>query len=270
MKALWACVLVLASAAMLSATQYSYSNGGGTVSMTTTTLAISGSAVSNPAGTVTMSCNLTVVTVTGDTETWSCTGGTYSLQSTDGTTSINGTFASGVFTFSQAEINRTFYYYYALYANFSASQTISGGKPVAVAGAVMETLTTMTSPLSSTNGTIQTGLIDTSQQYEPVYIADTGNNRIVQTADILGSNWMSIGKLGTGTKQFTSPWGVALDAAGKVYVSDSGNCRIVRMDNMSGLNWTSYGTCGAYGPVLQSRRAVGGCEWEDLRGRCRQ
>jgi sugar lactone lactonase YvrE len=116
---------------------------------------------------------------------------------------------------------------------------------VAVAGAVMETLTTMTSLLSSTNGTIQTGLIDTSQQYEPVYIADTGNNRIVQTADILGSNWMSIGKLGTGTKQFTSPWGVALDAAGKVYVSDSGNCRIVRMDNMSGLNWTSYGTCGA-------------------------
>jgi sugar lactone lactonase YvrE len=212
--------------------------------MTTNSLTISGTSLSSPAGTVTMSCNLTVVAVTGDTETWSCTGGSFSLQSTDGTTSINGTFASGIFTFAQTEINRTFYYNYALYANFSASQTIHGAKPVAVAGAVMETLTTMTAPLTSVNGSIQSGLIDMSQQYEPVYIADTGNNRIVQTADILGSNWTSIGKLGTGTNQFTSPYGVALDAAGKIYVSDSGNCRIVRMDNMTGLNWTSYGACG--------------------------
>ena len=244
MKALWACVLVFASAATLSATQSSYSNSTGTVSQTTTTLTISGSTVSSPAGTVSMSCNLTVIAVTGDTEEWSCTGGSFSLQSTDGTISINGTFASGIFTYAQSEVNRTFYYNYALYANFSASQTINGGKPVAVAGAVMETLTTMTSPLTSAGGTIQTGRIDLSQQWEPVYIADTGNNRIVQTADILGSNWASIGKLGTGTKQFTSPWGVALDAAGKIYVSDSGNCRIVRMDNMTGTNWTSYGTCG--------------------------
>jgi sugar lactone lactonase YvrE len=245
MKALWTCVLVLVSAATLSAQQYSYSNSGGTVSMTTTTLTISGSTVSTPAGTVSMSCNLTVITVTGDTEEWSCTGGTFSLLSTDGTTSINGTFASGIFTFAQTEINRTFYYNYALYANFSASQVISGGKPIAVAGAVMETVATLTSPLTSVNGTIQAGLIGMSQQWEPVYIADTGNNRIVQTADILGSNWTSIGKLGIGTKQFTSPYGVALDAAGKIYVSDSGNCRIVRMDNMTGANWTSYGTCGA-------------------------
>jgi streptogramin lyase len=243
MKALWACVTVLAAAVTLSATQTSYSNSGGTVSMTSTTVTISGSTVSNPAGTVTMSCNLTVLSVSGDGETWSCTGGTFSLQSTDGKTSVNGTFTSGLFTFAQTEINRVFYYNYALYANFSASQPVNG-KTIAVAGAVMETVATMTNPLNPGTGTIQTGLIDTSQQYEPVYIADTGNNRIVQTADILGSNWTSIGKLGTGTKQFTSPWGVAIDTAGKIYVSDSGNCRIVRMDNMSGLNWTSYGTCG--------------------------
>ncbi len=245
MKALWGCVLMLASAATLSASQSSYNNSGGSVSMTATTVTISGTTLSSPAGTVTMSCQLTVVTVTGDTEDWWCTGGTFSLQSTDGTTSINGTFISGIFTYAQSEVNRTFYYNYALYANFSASQTINGGNPVGVAGAVMETLATMTSPLTSATGTISSGLIDMSQEYEPVYIADTGNNRIVQTADILGSNWTSIGKLGTGTKQFTSPYGVALDAAGKIYVSDGGNCRIVRMDNMSGLNWTSYGTCGA-------------------------
>ncbi len=244
MKTLWACIFVLVSAAMLTASQSSYGNSGGTVSMTTTTLTISGTTLTSPAGTASMSCNLTVVAVTGDTETWSCTGGVFSLQSTDGTTSINGTFASGIFTFAQTEINRVFYYNYALYANFSASQTINAAKPIAVAGAVMETLATMTSPLTSVNGSIQTGLIDLSQEYEPVYIADTGNNRIVQTADILGSNWTSLGKLGSGTKQFSAPYGVALDAAGKIYVSDGGNCRIVRMDNMTGLNWTSYGTCG--------------------------
>ncbi len=245
MKAFWACVLVLASAATVSAQQYSYSNSGGSVSQTTNTMTISGSTVSAPAGTVSMTCNLTVVTVTGDGETWSCTGGSYSFQSTDGTISINGVFTGGLFTFAQTEINRVFYYNYALYADFSASQVISGGKPVAVAGAVMETLASMTAPLTSTNGTIQTGLIQLSQEYEPVYIADTGNNRIVQTADILGSSWTSLGTLGSGTKQFSAPYGVALDAAGKIYVSDGANCRIVRMDNMTGLNWTSYGTYGA-------------------------
>ncbi len=127
----------------------------------------------------------------------------------------------------------------------------------------METLTTMTSPLTSVSGTLQSGLIDLSQQYEPVYIADTGNNRIVQTADILGSNWTSIGKLGSGTKQFSAPWGVALDTAGKVYVSDTGNCRIVRIDNMSGLNWTSYGTCGTGTGQFSSPEGL----WVDLSGK---
>jgi sugar lactone lactonase YvrE len=245
MKALWACTLVLASAATLSATQSSYGNSGGTVSQTTTTLTISGSTLSNPAGTVSMTCSLTEILPTfGFTSEWTCTGGSFSVQSTDGTTSITGTFATGLFTLTESEVSRVYYYNYALYANLSASQTING-KSVAVAGSVMETLPTMTSPLNPGTGTIQTGLIDLSQQYEPVYIADTGNNRIVQTADILGSNWTSIGKLGTGTKQFTSPYGVALDTAGKIYVSDSGNCRIVRMDNMTGTNWASYGSCGA-------------------------
>lgn len=231
--------------------------------MTATTLTISGTTLISPAGTVNVTCNLTVITVTGDTEDWSCTGGTFSLQSTDGTTSINGTFTSGIFTYAQSEVNRTFYYNYALYANFSASQTINGSKPVAVAGAVMETLATMTSPLTSAMGTINTGLIDMSQEYEPVYIADTGKNRIVQTADILGSNWTSLGKLGTGTKEFKSPYGVALDAAGKIYVSDGGNCRIVRMDNMTGLNWTSYGTCGAGTGQFSNPEGL----WVDATGR---
>ena len=244
MKTLSVCAFVFGAAAVLPAAQSSYSNSGGTVSQTATTLTISGSTVSNPAGTVSMTCNLTPITVQfGYTSEWSCTGGSFAQQSTDGSTSIEGVFAAGVFTMTETEVNRVFYYTYALYANFSASQTVNG-KPVAVAGAVMETLPALTAPLNPGIGTIQTGLIDFSQQYEPVYIADSGNNRIVRTADILGSDWTSIGKLGSGTKQFSAPWGVALDAAGKIYVSDSGNCRIVRMDDIKGTNWTSYGTCG--------------------------
>jgi streptogramin lyase len=245
MKALWVCAVVLASAATLPATQYSYSNSGGTVSQTATTLTISGSTMSNPAGTVSMTCNLTPILPTfGYSSEWTCTGGSFSVQSTDGKTSITGSFSTGLFTMTESEVNPVYYYAYALYANFSAAQTFNG-KSVAVAGAVMETLPTMTAPLNPATGTIQTGLIDLSQQYAPVYVADTGNNRIVRTADILGSNWASIGTLGSGANQFSGPWGVALDAAGKIYVSDSGNCRIVRMDSITGTNWTSYGACGA-------------------------
>ena len=137
MKAIWTSVLALASAAMLPATQYSYSNSGGTVSMTATTLTIGESTVSTPAGTVSMSCNLTpILQQFGFTSEWTCTGGSFSAQSTDGKTSVTGVFTSGLFTMTQSEVNRVYYYTYALYANFSASQTIDG-KTVAVAGAAI-------------------------------------------------------------------------------------------------------------------------------------
>lgn len=245
MKSYATCLFLLMCAAKLHATEYSYSNSGGTVSQTATTLTISGSTVSSPAGTITISCNLTEITPTyGYSSEWTCNGGSISFQSSDGTTAISGAFTSGLFTEIETEKNRIYYYTYALYANFSASQTING-KADAVAGAVEETLTTLTSPLNPGTGTIQTGLVELSQEYQPVYIADTGNNRVVRTDDILGSNWTSLGKLGSGVDQFSGPWGIALDAAGKIYVSDGGNCRIVRMDKITGLNWTSYGSCGA-------------------------
>src|SRR5215471_13068285 len=116
MKALWACAVLLAAASTLSATQYSYSNSGGTVSQTSTTMTISGSTVGSPAGTVSMSCNLTPITTGyGFTAEWSCTGGTFSLQLSDGSITLTGTFTSGVFTETEKEVNRVFYYNYALY-----------------------------------------------------------------------------------------------------------------------------------------------------------
>jgi hypothetical protein len=108
-----------------------------------------------------ITCNLTPITTQyGFSSEWSCTGGSFSLKSTNGAITLTGVITAGVFTLIQTEKNRINSYNYALYANVSASQTIKGNT-VAVVGAVMETLTTLNSPLNPGTGTIETGLIDT-------------------------------------------------------------------------------------------------------------
>lgn len=257
MKTLRILVVILAMAATSAATQWSYSNSGGTVSQTNT-LSITGTTLASPAGTVSMTCPLTYQ-LPGQ---YSCLGGSFSANSSDGTFSISGTFTSGLFTVGSTTHRGVTYYFYSFSGNFAGSQTING-KSVAVAGSALETLATMNTYLDPATGTIQTGIIDVSQQWEPVYIADTGNNRIVESADILGSNWASIGKLGAGVKQFSAPWGVALDSAGKIYVSDSGNCRIVRMNNIAGASWTSFGSCGSGTGQFSSPKGL----WVDSAGK---
>jgi hypothetical protein len=80
MKTLWICAIVLATAATLSATQYSYSNTGGTVSQTTI-LTISNATMSNPAGAISMSCPLTYLSPQYPyAEEWTCVGGSLSLS----------------------------------------------------------------------------------------------------------------------------------------------------------------------------------------------
>lgn len=260
MKMLLTCMLILMTAGMLSARQVSYSNNGGIVSQTAS-LSITGTTLSSPTGKVSMSCPLTPTTPQYPYYSeWTCTGGSLAAKSSDGTVTISGVFTTGIFTLKKTSSGGTTSYHYAFYANFSGSQVINGTSS-AVVGAVSETLAVLSSYLGT--GSIQTGLIDVSQQYEPVYIADTGNNRIVQTADILGSNWVSLGTLGAGVNQFSAPWGIALDAAGKIYVSDSGNCRIVRMDNLLGLNWTSFGACGSSTGQFSSPKGL----WVDAGGK---
>lgn len=249
MKMPWAFVLVLANAAPLLAAQYTYTgNNGGTVTQTDdTALSMTGVSLGNPAGTISLSCSLTRITPQYPYYSqWSCSGGNLSVQSTDGTLSITGTFVSGFFDLVKKTVGFNSTYYYYFYGNFAGALTVNGAS-LAVIGSISETLLPLDLPLTDNGvtGTIQTGLIDASQRYEPVYIADTGNNRIVQVSDIFGSNWVNLGKLGSGVKQFSAPWGIALDSSGKIYVSDSGNCRIVRMDNLQGANWISFGTCGS-------------------------
>jgi len=240
------CALVCAIAGTLSATQFSYSDSGGTVSLSPSNLlTISDATLASPSGTVTMSCPLTYQTPQYPfTEEWTCAGGSLSAQSSDGSTTIAGTFTSGLFTLQEVTQRGVTYYNYVFSADFSGSQA-KNGKSAAMIGAVSEALASLDTFLDPATGTIQTGLIDLSQQYEPVYIADTGNNRIVESADMVGSNWVGFGKAGAGVNQFSQPWGIAVDSANRLYISDSGNCRIVRIDKINGANWTSYGTCGS-------------------------
>ncbi|HLK60881.1 MAG TPA: NHL repeat-containing protein [Chthonomonadaceae bacterium] len=71
-----------------------------------------------------------------------------------------------------------------------------------------------------------------------IYIADTGNNRIVRIDDMTGSKRMVFGTTGYGVGQFQGPCAIAVDSQGRIYIADS--FRIVRMDDMYGTNWTTY------------------------------
>lgn len=242
-KTVWMCAVVCASAMAGHATQYTYSDSGGTVTQGTS-LSVTGVAMANPAGTLSMSCPLSSTSpVYPYYSEWTCIGGGVSFQSTDGQTTFSGYFPSATFALKKSgNFPGQYTYSYSLFGTVAGSLTINGHSR-AVLGSVMETLVTLNTYLGT--GTIQSGTFNFSQQYEPAYIADTGNNRIVQIADILGDNWTALGQAGRGLNQFSQPSGLAMDSAHKIYISDRGNCRIVRMDNISGANWTSFGSCGA-------------------------
>jgi hypothetical protein len=43
-----------------------------------------------------------------------------------------------------------------------------------------------------------------------IYMADTGNHRIIRLDDMAGKNWTAFGTHGTGTNQFEFPRGIFL------------------------------------------------------------
>lgn len=65
-----------------------------------------------------------------------------------------------------------------------------------------------------------------------VYVADTGNHRVVHLLNTgKGLVWVgAIGSFGDGPGHFRSPCGVALDSQGRLYVTDTGNDRIQIFD----------------------------------------
>jgi DNA-binding beta-propeller fold protein YncE len=72
---------------------------------------------------------------------------------------------------------------------------------------------------------------------QSVYIADTGNCRIVFIPRLDGKDWLALGELGYGPKKFKAPKGIAVDSRKRIYVADPGNALTVRIDDISGSNW---------------------------------
>ena len=243
MRVIVICMVACAAASLTLASQATYLSSGGVVTLSTD-FAVAGSTLSSPAGTVSLSCPVTPHAPGQYAQLWSCIGGSFNLQSNDGTTSINASFTTGTLTLTASGGGRGHptTYFYSFVANFAGTLTVNG-QSQAILGSTSQSVAPRQSHLGT--GTIGTATTAVSSRHEPTYVADTYNNRIVRVDDILGSNWQSLGTGGAGVKQFATPWGVAVDSAGRIYVSDTGNCRIVRVDNIGGKNWTSYGTCGA-------------------------
>jgi hypothetical protein len=92
-----------------------------------------------------------------------------------------------------------------------------------------------------------------------VYVADTGNNRIVKLAPD-GAVAGEFGELGASSGKLHQPTGVAVDAAGHVYVADSANNR-VEVFNESGEYLAKWGVVGTgLGEFSQPTAIAVGCE----------
>lgn len=235
--------LIILATAAASAQQWNITDTGGTVTLGAD-LTIAGAAVANPAGTLSVSCPATAVPPGTYRAEWLCTGGTITIQSNDGLTTVNGNLTSGTFveTATGGGHGTPITYYYAFTGAFTGTISLSG-QLQAVTGYTTQSLAGSKSQLGT--GTLAGGSIFVNTEYEPVYVADTGNGRIVRIDDMSGANWISFGTPGAGTNQFQSPYGIFVNANGRIYVTDNLNCRVVRFDNMAGKNWTSFGSCGS-------------------------
>lgn len=61
-----------------------------------------------------------------------------------------------------------------------------------------------------------------------LFVVEYGGNRVAHLGphgEVLGR----FGSVGTGDNQFSTPWGIAVDSAGRVMVADTGNRRIVEL-----------------------------------------
>lgn len=227
------------------ASQLVLNSTGGTATLGSDFM-LDGSAVANPAGTLSIDCPVTSVASGTYAITYNCSGGSFSFQSSDGTTSVAAAFGTGALTLTASGGGRdsTTHYYYSFSGNFSGTKTVNG-----VSGAIKGESTASIGPLTSQIGSgsataccVSAGV---NSAYTPVYITDYSFSRLVSADDLWGTNQQTLGTTGTGAKQFYGPHGVTVDSSGRIYVTDTYNCRIDRMDDISGANWISFGTCGS-------------------------
>jgi uncharacterized repeat protein (TIGR01451 family)/MYXO-CTERM domain-containing protein len=87
-----------------------------------------------------------------------------------------------------------------------------------------------------------------------IYLADSGNKRIVSFDDMSGTNWQ--------TCCSTSPALLFIedvsvdDTTGQIFFTDLNNDRIIRVDTMSGANLKAYGTFGSGTGQFKSPRGI--------------
>jgi hypothetical protein len=75
-----------------------------------------------------------------------------------------------------------------------------------------------------------------------IYIADSGNRRIVRMDDMTGTNFTTLTQspvINGYIYLFGSPAHIALDPTGRIVVGDGSN--IIRVDDMTGTNWAEVG-----------------------------
>jgi hypothetical protein len=71
-----------------------------------------------------------------------------------------------------------------------------------------------------------------------IYIADTGDKRIVRMDDMTGTNWTVLTQspvINGYIYSFGAPAHVSLDPTGRIVVGDGTN--VIRIDDMTGANW---------------------------------
>lgn len=91
--------------------------------------------------------------------------------------------------------------------------------------------------------------------YGNIYVADTGNNRIVKL-DQNGNILKKFGTLGAEHGEFDTPFGVAIDNNDNILVADTANYRIQKFDS----NWnliTSWGSFGSGASQFGLPREIG-------------
>ena len=73
-----------------------------------------------------------------------------------------------------------------------------------------------------------------NDQGDVLYVADTGNHRVILLSQGFGCDAFAFGTEGDGEGEFNSPRGIAIDSMGRIYVADSGNNRLQRFESIAG------------------------------------
>jgi sugar lactone lactonase YvrE len=239
------CALMLLPFSTAFADQATYTLSGGSFTLGSS-IDVTSATVGTPAGTLSLNCPVTSTALGTYLWQYFCSGGTITMNSSDGLTVLNGTFTSGDLSLTASGGGRggNTHYYYSFVGSLTGTLSHSG-QSEAISGGMYFNVVPLRGQIGSGAAALATGAAEVSAVYGPVFVADTYNNQIVRIDSLTGANWATLGHgQGAGSKQFSNPLGIALDATKRIYVADTGNCRIARVDNITGANWTTKGACG--------------------------